>query len=36
VTIENVKAIIFDGGIYTADQVCTADYKAACTAAGIM
>ena len=35
VTQENVKAVIFDGGIYTADQVCTADYADACAALGI-
>ncbi len=35
VTQENVKEIIFDGGIYTADQVCTSDYADACTALGI-
>jgi len=35
VTQENVKAAIFDTGIYTADQVCTAEYAAACEALGI-
>jgi D-xylose transport system substrate-binding protein len=35
VTKENVKEIIFDGGIYTADQVCTADYADACAELGI-
>lgn len=35
VTKENVKEIIFDSGIYTVDQVCTADYAAACTELGI-
>jgi D-xylose transport system substrate-binding protein len=35
VTQENVKAAIFDTGIYTVDQVCTAEYAAACTALGI-
>ena len=35
VTKDNVKTIIIDGGIYTAAQVCTADYAAACTALGI-
>lgn len=35
VTVENVKEIIFDSGIYTAAEVCTADYKAACEALGI-
>jgi ABC-type xylose transport system substrate-binding protein len=31
VTQENVKEVIFDGGIYTADEICTAEYAAACT-----
>ncbi|MFE1646556.1 substrate-binding domain-containing protein [Microbacterium sp. P01] len=35
VTKENVKEVIFDGGIYTADQICTAEYAAACTELGI-
>lgn len=35
VTIENVKDVIFDGEIYTYDQVCTAEYAAACADAGI-
>ena len=35
VTQENVKEIIFDGGIYTVDQVCTAEYAPACEALGI-
>lgn len=35
VTSENVKEIIFDGGIYTADQVCTDAYASACSALGI-
>ncbi|UCR90643.1 substrate-binding domain-containing protein [Mycetocola spongiae] len=35
VTSENVKEVIFDGKIYTAAEVCTADYKAACDALGI-
>ncbi len=30
-TQENVKEVIFDGGIYTADEICTAEYAAACT-----
>lgn len=36
VTQDNVKEVIFDGGIYTVDQVCTADYADACSALGIM
>lgn len=36
VTQENVKEVIFDGGIYTVDEVCTADYADACSALGIM
>lgn len=35
VTQENVKEVIFDGGIYAVDQVCTADYAKACEALGI-
>lgn len=35
VTQENVKEVIFDGGIYTVDQICTSDYADACAALGI-
>ena len=35
VTKENVKEIIFDSGIYTVDQVCTAEYADACSTLGI-
>ncbi|MBT2497524.1 sugar ABC transporter substrate-binding protein [Agromyces sp. ISL-38] len=35
VTQENVKEVIFDGGIYTVDQVCTTEYASACEALGI-
>ncbi len=35
VTKENVKEVIFDGGIYTFDQVCTGEYADACSALGI-
>ena len=35
VTLDNVKEVIFDGGIYTYDQVCTDEYVEACAAAGI-
>lgn len=35
VTLENVKEVIFDGEIYTYDQICTAEYVDACAAAGI-
>lgn len=35
VTKKNVKKAIFDGGIYTAAQVCTSDYAADCTNLGI-
>jgi D-xylose transport system substrate-binding protein len=35
VTKDNVEKVIFDGGIYTYDQVCTAEYVAACTTLGI-
>lgn len=30
VTRDNVKEIIFDGDIYTADEICTSDYEEAC------
>jgi ABC-type xylose transport system substrate-binding protein len=36
VTQENVKEVIFDGGIYTVDEVCTDDYADDCSALGIM
>ncbi|GAB2530215.1 ABC transporter substrate-binding protein [Paramicrobacterium agarici] len=35
VTAENVKEVIFDGGIYTAEEVCTDEYADACTELGI-
>jgi D-xylose transport system substrate-binding protein len=35
VTAENVKKVIFDSGIYTADQVCTGAYAAGCKKLGI-
>lgn len=35
VTQENIKAEIFDTGIQTAEEVCTAEYAAACAALGI-
>ncbi|WP_374947348.1 sugar ABC transporter substrate-binding protein [Agreia sp.] len=35
VTQENVKEVIFDGGIYTVDQVCTGAYADSCAALGI-
>ena len=35
VTRENIKAEIFDKGIQTAEQVCTADYADACKELGI-
>ena len=35
VTRENVKEIIFDAGIYTADEVCTGAYAAGCAELGI-
>lgn len=35
VTSENVKKVIFDSGIYTADQVCTGAYAAGCKKLGI-
>lgn len=35
VTQANVKEVIFDGGIYTVDKICTSDYADACAALGI-
>jgi D-xylose transport system substrate-binding protein len=35
VTKENVKKVIFDGGIYKASEVCTSDYADACAKLGI-
>lgn len=35
VTRENVKELIFDEGIQTVDEVCTAEYAAACAELGI-
>ncbi len=35
VTTDNVKEVIFDGEIYTPAEVCTGEYKAACTKLGI-
>ncbi|MBI5160305.1 MAG: sugar ABC transporter substrate-binding protein [Micrococcales bacterium] len=35
VTKDNVKEIIFDGGIYTAAKVCTGEYAAGCAALGV-
>ena len=35
VTAENVNEVIFDGGIYTVEEICTAEYADACAALGI-
>jgi D-xylose transport system substrate-binding protein len=35
VTKANIKDTVIKDGFYTAAQICTADYAAACTAAGI-
>lgn len=35
VTQANVQAVMIDSGIYTYDEICTAEYKAACDALGI-
>ncbi len=35
VTRENLVEVIFDGGIYTLEEVCTAEYADACTELGI-
>ncbi len=36
VTRENIKEVIFDGGIQTTDEVCTAEYVEACRELGIV
>lgn len=35
VTRENLKEIIFDGGVYTPDEVCTGEFAAGCAELGI-
>ena len=35
VTKENVKEVIFDGGIYKPEEICTGEYKAGCDELGI-
>ncbi len=35
VTVENIKQVVFDSGIQTAAEVCTAEYAEACAALGI-
>ena len=35
VTVKNINDTIIKDNFYTAAQICTADYAAACTAAGI-
>ena len=35
VTKDNVKDTVIADGYWTAAQICTAEFKAACTAAGI-
>lgn len=35
VTIDNLQEVIIDGGIYTVEEICTAEYAEACAAAGI-
>ncbi len=35
VTLDNVVEIIFDGGIYTAEEICTDEYADACSELGI-
>lgn len=36
VTAENIKAVIFDSGINSAEEVCTAEYAEGCRALGII
>lgn len=35
VTRDNVEEVVFDGGIYTVDEVCTGEFAAGCTELGI-
>lgn len=35
VTVDNIKETVVDDGVYTVDQICTADYADACAAAGL-
>ena len=35
VTVENIRKVLIDEGIYTVDQICTAEYAADCKRAGI-
>jgi D-xylose transport system substrate-binding protein len=35
VTIDNIMGTVVSGGSYTVAQICTAEYAAACAAAGI-
>ena len=35
VTMDNLKEVIIDGGIYKVSEICTAEYKTACSKAGI-
>ncbi|HJT02706.1 MAG TPA: sugar ABC transporter substrate-binding protein, partial [Pseudonocardiaceae bacterium] len=35
VTKDNVASVIIANGMYTADQICTAEYRQACRQAGI-
>ncbi|PJI94783.1 sugar ABC transporter substrate-binding protein [Luteimicrobium subarcticum] len=35
VTVDNIKDTVVKDGVYTVDQICTADYAAACTKAGL-
>jgi D-xylose transport system substrate-binding protein len=35
VTVDNIMQTVVADGVFTVDQICTPDYAAACTAAGI-
>jgi len=35
VTIDNIQDTVIDDGFYTVDDICTAEYADACTAAGL-
>jgi D-xylose transport system substrate-binding protein len=35
VTKDNIKDTVVKDGFWTVDQICTADYASACTAAGL-
>ena len=36
VTLDNVRRVIVDGGVYTTEEICVEPYTDACTAAGLL